>query len=115
MTSDLDQLRRLRVAKATGQLPNDLAEWLIERVEDTLTRSIRVRERNRLLGLAALMLDRGGRLDQAEALAEALDEIGTGSVNKRAMPNELRATLLEALRLDPATPRSARHLFRIIR
>lgn len=116
MTSkDLDNLARLRLAATTGQLPRDLALWALERIEPAISRTDRVRRRDRALRLASYHLvgTRTGIAKELERLIAAAAARDGATLEE--VPCGLQLALRQALEADRNCPRSWRHLARILR
>lgn len=100
-----DQLARLRVAAVTGRLPRDLGAWAVAELAARADAVERRELRDRLLAEAArALLPDGSTWARATALRAEIERC-TGA-------HELIAAALD---IDPATPRSIRQLFAILK
>ena len=107
--SDAAQMARLRVARETGALPRDLAEWAIQRIAELSPDAERQALRDDLLREAGRILG-GSAWSRATTIAAELEAMH----RRHTEPTDVRRLLAEALELDPTCPRSVRHLFRVI-
>ena len=107
-----DQLARLRVAIATGNLPADLGAWAIAELAARADGAERRGLRDQLLADAAhALLPDGSTWARAGALQAEL-----AAVDRRAGDlGDARRLIAAALELDPGTPRSVRQLFAILK
>lgn len=112
MADFADQLARLRVAVATGNLPADVGEWAIAQLAARADGTERRELRDRLLAAAAhALLPNGSTWARACALQAEIV-----SLHRRAGEMAIARQLVgEALDVDPATPRSARQLYTILK
>jgi hypothetical protein len=104
-----EQLARLRVAVATGRLPNDLGRWVLTQLVGLAPDGERIALRNQLLREAAALLP-GSTWSRARQLQAEL----VGMARRRRVASQLRALLAEVLELDPDCPRSLRQLLRVL-
>ncbi|WP_242344014.1 hypothetical protein [Anaeromyxobacter terrae] len=115
MGEHVQQLARLRTATATGVLPRDLGIWALDLLAELEPAAERVERRNELLHAAAARLSgstwaRARRLERELAELDALPRRRT-----RASDDDgIREVLARALEADPETPRSLRHLYRVL-
>ncbi|MBX5463685.1 MAG: hypothetical protein IRZ28_21690 [Steroidobacteraceae bacterium] len=111
---DADQLARLRVAAKTGVIPEDLARWVLWKL-DPLSRHPRG-ERDELLRRAAECIP-GTRWHKARVILDLLSmfRIYPG-LAKAAVYHETSAAhwVQRAHRIDPFGPQSLRHVLRIL-
>lgn len=114
---DADNLLRLRVARVTGRLPEDLASWAIDLVETAVSATDREAGRNRLLRRAAAMLD-GSRWARAAALADEIEHVERlwCSDYEQSEPDmaTVRGLVLAARAVAGSLPRSRRQLLRML-
>lgn len=109
-------LARLRVAGETGRIPSDVAAWAIEVCAEHVPALARQQARNRHLRTAANLLS-GGSWARARRLEhEVLAARGQRPRRSRVRPQEATVAyhVRQALAIDPDTPTSARHLFRVL-
>ena len=112
--TDAEQLARLRVARATGVLPPDLGDWVLDRV--TVSRTARRREVAGLLRRAAALIP-GTSWAKARALQHQIRAVRAAP--ETFAPCELPldtapGLVLLAVRIAPDCPTSVRQLLRII-
>ena len=114
---DTDNLLRLRVARVTGHLPDDLASWAIELVETAVSATDREAGRNRLLRRAAALLD-GSRWARAVALAAEIEHVERlwCSDYEQCEPDmaTVRGLVQAARAVAGPLPRSLRQLLRML-
>ena len=107
-----DQLARLRVAVATGNLPADLGAWVVAELAARADAAERRELRDRLLAEAAReLVPDGSTWARAGALQAELAAIDRRSGEL----DTARQLVAAALEVDPATPRSVRQLFAILK
>lgn len=104
-----DQLRRVRVAVATGHLPPDLGRWVLAQLTEHAPVAERMALRNELVRQAAALLS-GSTWSRARQVRAELLAMG----RRRRTVGEVRELLAEALELDPDCPRSVRQLLRVL-
>jgi hypothetical protein len=104
-----EQMARLRVARATGHIPADLATWVLTVMSAAAPDTDRRQERNQLLREAAEHIP-GSMWARAGVLARELDAMA----RRRDPRGPVLERLSAALTLDPNCPRAQRHLYRIL-
>ncbi|GEM_PF-1763127 len=114
--NDAEQIARLRVATATGQLPRDLGDWALARILRSRAATERRAYRNALIRAAA---DRIGGSIYARAaaiveLTERFDSLPGLLVAGWFPIGTTEALMQSALRLHPDLPRTRRQLLRIL-
>lgn len=112
MASFEQQLARLRVAIVTGRLPADLGAWALAELAARAAAVERRAMRDRLLAEAArALLPDGSTWARAGALQAEL-----AAIDRRAgAQNAARQLIATAIEIDPATPRSVRQLYAILK
>lgn len=114
MGEHAEQLARLRTAVATGNLPRDLGLWALDLLGELEPAAERIERRNALLRAAAARLS-GSRWAKARRLEAEIAGASSRPLRTRsAGADGVRDLVVEALRADPALPRSHRHLRRIL-
>ena len=110
--SDVALLARLRVATITGRLPADVGRWALDLIEEHLPALERTAARNRHLRAAA---DLATGTSWAKASRLRAELIATRSRNgHEPAPGTIEHHVREAVRIDPDTPSSTRHLLRVV-
>jgi len=110
--SDFDQLRRLRVAAVSGQLPADLGRWAVEFIGRELPR--RRRERDQLLRKAASFIS-GSNWRKARVVHGLMAAITEATQLPECLPYDTPTRwILEAAHADPRTPLSFRQVLRLL-
>jgi hypothetical protein len=105
-------LARLRIAAYTGQLPSDVGEWACQTLDRARRRTQLKLERDEHLARAARLLT-GSRWQRVNALSEMIEQL-RGRDPDNLPPFGVTWFVASALKLDPITPSSARHLLRLI-
>jgi hypothetical protein len=110
--SDADLLARLRVAVAAGRaVPADVAAWALDALDALLPALELVSARNRHLRAAATLVA-GSTWAKASRLRAEI--IAARTRRDDPAPGTIEHHVREALRIDPETPTSTRHLLRVL-
>ncbi len=109
---DAEMLARLRIAVYTGHLPRDVGDWACTTLERGRRRAQLKLERDEHLVRAASLLS-GSRWQRAHALSATIERL-RGLDPDRLPPLGMDWFVASALKVDPVTPSSARHLLRLI-
>ncbi|WNG25814.1 hypothetical protein F0U62_18675 [Cystobacter fuscus] len=112
--ADLPELMaRLRVASVTGSLSPDLARELLLELSSRADRAERRELRDERLRAAGALLP-GSPYERSRELAARVARLGALHHAAPGGADMVRSLVLEALEIDPETPRGWRQLLRII-
>lgn len=106
MCTEAELLARLRVAIATGHLPQDLGEWILRRLTPSAERR---RRRDAAIRAAAARLG-GSRWSRAVAVHAQLEQLREDP----ELAEYVDPHIAEAFILDPASPKTLRAVLKIV-
>lgn len=106
-------LARLRVATITGRLPAEVGRWALDVIEEHLPALELTAARNRHLRAAADLVS-GTAWAKASRLRAEIIATRSRNGSREPAPGTVEHHVHEAVRIDPETPTSLRHLLRVV-